>query len=121
MAALSEQKKQELIAKLERLNSNFSDKAFSVLYDEFKMLSGNVLFLELEVWLLALIEKMDLFIVRGVLAGLYYEIHDFPKAKEFAVLADEKFPGSKIWSDIIASSIWGEFMEEDESDQTLPS
>ncbi len=108
MSIFDEAKRQQLAIKLERLNSNFNEPEFEAVYKEFKTLQNLVLFHEIEVWLLQLVEK-EIFIAWGILAGLYFEIRDFPNAKEFAFRANEKFPNTKIWENIMEGSIWEEF------------
>jgi hypothetical protein len=115
MSALLNNEHEKLIREL---NENFSDDELNRAYEIFKSLTYSASFLEVEAWLKQLLVKEKLPIINGILSMLYLGIDDLERAKEHALIVDKNFPDTEIWQNIVNSSIWQRFEEENEECNT---
>ncbi|MFC1598752.1 hypothetical protein ACFL2U_01965 [Patescibacteria group bacterium] len=110
MHDLTETKKQELRAKIERVESKFTEGSFADLIKIFQKLKFEMPVMFIEQWLLQLTSE-KIYTSYGLLAWLYYSIEDFDKAVQYSQYAARYFKDTEIWDTIIKNSLVKETIE----------
>lgn len=100
-----------LCQEIANLTVNFSEEDFVEVFSKIKALRFQSDFETVVSWLKELATESATKSANGLLASLYWEITDFERAKQYALRAQQDFPGTDLWSDIFRSAVWDNFCE----------